>query len=369
MLLVKSLNRFRPQCKDLASTTRAERCCADHAAARGFDVPTEVRQRTPKADVIINQEVTRSSLNGTVEGRLKRQTVEPSGAGVSYGVRLNDLRGHHESEAPAQLMRHGVGNQVDPGRFNRAHRNENWLPMSHCLAQTIQGRIGKEGRCDSYGSFPLTRLAGRIVGMRISFSDGRVDDNLGKIEWPWCSPNQHEATWYRIALVLARKPKSCRSLSQRAVSRQAAAGHPVAEWVRSAPKVPNSSRRRFRSIEDGERPASFPFGNRSWVNPDSSGKLPPRQPGGNARRFQPGRKGGRRRAERVVSEELDDPGYEADVRREVSILPGIDRRRVRTEPSGDVGLTQAQIHPPGADVVAERVELSRIRGILGFSGT
>jgi len=105
------------------------------------------------------------------------------------------------------------------------------------------------------------------------------------------------------------------------------------------------------------------------MDSDLNGQLPPGQARGDPRRFEPVGEGSRRRSERVVSEELGDPRHESDVGREVPILPGVDRRRVRAEPFGDIRLTEAQIQPPGSNVVTKRLQLGGIGGILCFSST
>jgi hypothetical protein len=83
------------------------------------------------------------------------------------------------------------------------------------------------------------------------------------------------------------------------------------------------------------------------LDSDFNSQLTPGQAGRNPGRLQPG--GSRRRSERIIAEELDDPRHEPDIGREVPLLPRVDRRRVRAEQLGDVRLTETQVQPARAN--------------------
>ena len=111
---------------------------------------------------------------------------------------------------------------------------------------------------------------------------------------------------------------------------------------------------------------AFPYGDGSAVNPEPVRQLPPVQAGCDPGRFEPCWKGGRRGTIGLVSEERDDLRHEADMRCEVPVLPGVDRRGVGTEKLRDVGLPEAQIETTGADVIAECPQLGRLGRGLWF---
>ena len=74
------------------------------------------------------------------------------------------------------------------------------------------------------------------------------------------------------------------------------------------------------------------------MNPKLRGKLPPGQPCADPGSLQAGQEAGRRRPKRVVSKELDDLGDVVNVRIEVMVLPGIDRRGPNADLAGQIRL-------------------------------
>jgi hypothetical protein len=86
------------------------------------------------------------------------------------------------------------------------------------------------------------------------------------------------------------------------------------------------------------RLASFPLGNSRRVDSKAGGKLPTRKAPGYSGGFQAGRETWWRRPKRVVSQESDDIRYVLNVRIEVMVLPGIDRRGPDAQVPRQVGL-------------------------------
>src|SRR5438270_194403 len=70
---------------------------------------------------------------------------------------------------------------------------------------------------------------------------------------------------------------------------------------------------------------ALPFGNRTRMNSESGGQLPPCQPGGDPTCPELKREAGRRWLERIIAQEGDDLWHVLNLRIEPVLLPIVDR--------------------------------------------
>lgn len=124
MFAPEILAGFGLQCKDLAPAASAQGRRQDDAPASRLDVAPQVCQRSAETDVIVHQDVELAGRDGSGEGGLERQTVEAVRARVANRVGLNHLTRNGETEAPPELMRHGVGDEVNAFNLDGPHGDE-----------------------------------------------------------------------------------------------------------------------------------------------------------------------------------------------------------------------------------------------------
>lgn len=97
----------------------------------------------------------------------------------------------------------------------------------------------------------------------------------------------------------------------------------------------------------------LPFGNRTRMNSDSGGQLPPCQPAGDPGCPELKWERCQRWPEQVISQEGNDPWHVPDLRIEVVVLPIVDRLGPNPDSVRHIGLSKSQIDPPLAKVIAE----------------
>src|SRR4051812_2371813 len=130
---------FGAQRKDFAPPAGAERARQDDLTALALDVPAQVREGSAEADVVVDENVGPPGEHGPGEERLERQPMEAARPRVADGVGLDDLARHREPQTLAQLVRHGVGDQVDPGGLDGADWNDDRLPIAENIADPGDG--------------------------------------------------------------------------------------------------------------------------------------------------------------------------------------------------------------------------------------
>lgn len=119
--------------------------------------------------------------------------MEARRARVADRVGLDDLARHREAEALPELVRHGVGDEVDARSFDRADGNDDRpsVATSEKLLDPGHRGVGQEGIGEPSGRMAHPRLPLGVVGVAIPCGHRRVDDDVREVRRPWSSLDRH----------------------------------------------------------------------------------------------------------------------------------------------------------------------------------
>jgi hypothetical protein len=158
MLSPQILEGLAPQRKHFASSTGTERGREQDPPAVALDVRPKARERSAETNMVVDQQAGTSFSNLSCESRREGKAMEATCTRMTHAIGLLDARGHRESETLPDLVRHGLGDQVDAGDLKSAYRDQGRLLDAEVVSDLVDCGIGEERANETDRGFTLSRF-------------------------------------------------------------------------------------------------------------------------------------------------------------------------------------------------------------------